>query len=240
MNHKFNELAKGMAQSVTRRAALKKFGIGLAGMALACFGLANVAQAQTSVVLDPAGDAVFPTDLYGPAPVPPYLDIVQASVSYSQGTFHFETKMNGKIPANPAPGFNVSVNHLGATIGILTDRATAGTPFKFIGQTEVYHFNFLVGALYAFADDGLGLGLGWKGFLIDNSTFSAVEIPMEIRGDTLVFETTAASLGNPTSFNWGVATECDPVPIPLEKTQTTLLVDFAPDDGLATWACPGP
>ena len=45
MNKKFDELTKSMAQSVTRRAALKKFGVGLAGMALACFGLANKAEA---------------------------------------------------------------------------------------------------------------------------------------------------------------------------------------------------
>jgi len=41
MNNKFDELAKGLAQSTTRRQALKRFGIGLAGMALACFGLGN-------------------------------------------------------------------------------------------------------------------------------------------------------------------------------------------------------
>ena len=45
MNNQFDELTKQMAQSVTRRAALKKFGVGLAGMALACFGLANKARA---------------------------------------------------------------------------------------------------------------------------------------------------------------------------------------------------
>ena len=45
MNNQFDELTKGLAQSVTRRAALKKFGVGLAGMALACFGLANKAKA---------------------------------------------------------------------------------------------------------------------------------------------------------------------------------------------------
>ena len=44
MNNKFDELAKGLAQSATRRQALKKFGVGLAGMALACFGLANAAE----------------------------------------------------------------------------------------------------------------------------------------------------------------------------------------------------
>ena len=46
MNNKFDELTKSMAQSVTRRGALKKFGVGLAGMALACFGLANKAVAS--------------------------------------------------------------------------------------------------------------------------------------------------------------------------------------------------
>src|SRR5438034_1077004 len=45
MNNKFDELTKSMAQSVTRRAALKKFGVGIAGMALTCFGLADRAQA---------------------------------------------------------------------------------------------------------------------------------------------------------------------------------------------------
>ncbi len=47
MNNKFDELTKGLAQSVTRRQALKRFGAGLAGLALAGFGLANKAQAAT-------------------------------------------------------------------------------------------------------------------------------------------------------------------------------------------------
>jgi hypothetical protein len=47
MNNKFDELAKGLAQSATRRQALKKFGVGLAGLALACFGLASRARAGT-------------------------------------------------------------------------------------------------------------------------------------------------------------------------------------------------
>jgi len=45
MNDKFDELAKNMAQSVTRRGALRKFGVGLAGIALATLGLVNRAQA---------------------------------------------------------------------------------------------------------------------------------------------------------------------------------------------------
>ena len=51
MNNKFDELTKQMAQSVTRRAALKTFGFGLAGMALARFGV-NQAQAITNGQLD--------------------------------------------------------------------------------------------------------------------------------------------------------------------------------------------
>ena len=46
MNDKFDELAKGMAQSVTRRGAFKKFGAGIAGIALATLGLPNVAHAR--------------------------------------------------------------------------------------------------------------------------------------------------------------------------------------------------
>ena len=46
MNDKFDELAKGLAGSTTRRQVLKRFGIGLTGMALACFGLANKAKAD--------------------------------------------------------------------------------------------------------------------------------------------------------------------------------------------------
>ena len=46
MNDKFDELAKGLAQSVTRRWALKKFGGGLAAIALASLGLAKKAQAH--------------------------------------------------------------------------------------------------------------------------------------------------------------------------------------------------
>ena len=45
MNCHFDDLAKGMAQSVTRRGALKKFGVGLAGLALVAAGLANEAKA---------------------------------------------------------------------------------------------------------------------------------------------------------------------------------------------------
>lgn len=102
MNNKFEELAKNMAQSVTRRQVLKKFSLGLAGMALACFGLANMAHAQTSVVCDPAGDAVFGSGKGGPA-VPPWLDIIQSEISTdTSGNILFTLTMNAPIPTVPA------------------------------------------------------------------------------------------------------------------------------------------
>jgi hypothetical protein len=52
MNDRFDELAKGLAQSVTRRGALKKFGAGLAGIALAAPGVADRAKADEQVVCD--------------------------------------------------------------------------------------------------------------------------------------------------------------------------------------------
>ena len=45
MNDKFDELAKGLAQSVTRRQALRRFGVGLAGIAMAMLGLPDKSQA---------------------------------------------------------------------------------------------------------------------------------------------------------------------------------------------------
>jgi len=65
LNNEFDELTKNLAQSVTRRAALKKFGVGLASLTLACFAFANPAHASTPnfTTIDYPG-AVF-TDCVG-------------------------------------------------------------------------------------------------------------------------------------------------------------------------------
>ena len=48
MNDKFDEMTKGLAQSVTRRQALRRFGIGLAGIVLATVGLASKATGRST------------------------------------------------------------------------------------------------------------------------------------------------------------------------------------------------
>jgi hypothetical protein len=245
MNNKFDDMAKGLAQSVTRRPEFKRFGAVLTALTLigVLAGIRAVAAdtsaasdslaAASSTITDPAGDAAWPFEFYN-GPVPAYLDIVRATISLNQSVFHFEVQMAVDVPVIPSPGLSPSVNHLGATVGILTDRATAGKVNPF-GQTDVYHFNFLVGAVYSFADSGLGLPLGWSGFFIGST---ARALPVTIRGDTLVFEIDATSLGNPTSFQWIVATECDPVPAPSEKNKSLLLEDYAPDHDYAIWPSP--
>jgi hypothetical protein len=55
MNGKFDELTKSLAQSTSRRAALKKFGIGLGGMMLAALGLPNKADAGGPKTCLPSG-----------------------------------------------------------------------------------------------------------------------------------------------------------------------------------------
>jgi len=45
MNHKFDELTKSLAKSVTRRAALKKFGVGVVAAMAASLGLGTVLAA---------------------------------------------------------------------------------------------------------------------------------------------------------------------------------------------------
>jgi len=101
MNNQFDELTKGLAQSVTRRAALKKFGVGLAGMALACFGLVNAVEAQTSVVCDPAGDATYGNGKGGPQ-VPDWLDLVQATITDAGDSILFTLTVNAPIPLTPS------------------------------------------------------------------------------------------------------------------------------------------
>src|SRR5260370_419327 len=65
MNDKFDELAKNMAQSVTRRGELKKFGLGIAGTALermvAACGVVLLAVVFLNGMASKIGSVRFPT-----------------------------------------------------------------------------------------------------------------------------------------------------------------------------------
>src|SRR5437016_4040836 len=49
MDKQFDELSKSLAEGVSRREALRKFGIGLAGVLLACLGIGGGASADQRV-----------------------------------------------------------------------------------------------------------------------------------------------------------------------------------------------
>lgn len=105
MNNKFDENRRSIARAITCCAALRKFTLGFAGMALICLGLMNVAHAQTSVVCDPAGDSVFGNGKGGPQ-VPDWLDIAQATITDAGANIVFTFGVNAPIPL--APSWSVS------------------------------------------------------------------------------------------------------------------------------------
>ena len=77
MNPTLDELTKNFAQSVTRRSALKRFGLGLAGVALAKLGI-NEAQAITNGQLDGnghpnVGGFVWLKNIWSPDPPPVFI-----------------------------------------------------------------------------------------------------------------------------------------------------------------------
>src|SRR5262245_22937064 len=105
MNNQFDELTKAMAQSVTRRAALKKFGVGLVGLALACAALVT---ATTGTKAQPNGLPANAAALFG--------DIGGAFVISPTGT----------------PGlFNVTADAIGrgSVLGNFTDSAQLQAQF---------------------------------------------------------------------------------------------------------------
>src|SRR5215472_19275188 len=63
MNNQFDELTKQLAQSVVRRAALKKFGVGLAGIALVC--LTALFTSASAATLGPLIELSQPNPLAG-------------------------------------------------------------------------------------------------------------------------------------------------------------------------------
>jgi hypothetical protein len=101
-NNKFDEPRMDLTQSGTRPLAFMKFGVGIAAIVLACFGIASVTQAQTSVVCDPAGDTTIHDGKGGPA-VPSWLDIIQGVVAADPNGVDilFTLTVNAPVPNLP-------------------------------------------------------------------------------------------------------------------------------------------
>jgi hypothetical protein len=84
MNKQFDELTRKMAQSVTRRDAVKQFGLGLAGLVLAALGQANQAQAAKGGGCNCAKADFGCLKKFNPAD-PNYSQLVSACLADCQG-----------------------------------------------------------------------------------------------------------------------------------------------------------
>ena len=215
MNNEFDELTKNLAQSVGRRQALKGSRRPRGHGAGALVGPARC-RCKTGLLNEFRQRCRRRRNLPVRTLRRPCAALDRCRSSFRDTeprSLPFRNQSECGYSGQADPGLTPAVNHLGSTFGILTDRKTAGH-FNFFGHQESYYFNFLVGALDPVADSGVGLGLGWHGFLQGPNGFT--EIPLAIRGDTMIFETSAESLGNPAAFEWSIGSECDPVPIPEE------------------------
>jgi uncharacterized membrane protein len=187
MSNKFDELAKAVAQSVTRRQAFKKFGAGLAGMALASFGLANrAAAAPTYTRID------FPG-----APVTIAVDINDLGQIVGEYTFSTLDRRQGFLLSN---GCFTSITFPGASftraIGINRDGDIVGDYVLAGSGSSNEHGYLLRGGVFTSisfrnADATIAQGInangdivgtyrnkqGKHGFLLHGGTFTSIDFP---------------------------------------------------------------
>lgn len=188
MNNKFDELTKGLPQSVTRRQGLNKFGVGLAGMALTCFGLASEAEA--------AGPTYTTIDFPG-APLTLAVDVNDLGQIVGEYTFTTVNLRQGFLLSRgvftsitfPGSSFTraIGINHGGDIVG---DYIMAGSG----GSNE--HGYLLRGGVFTSisfpnADATLAQGInatgdivgtykdkqGKHGFLLHQGIFTSIDFP---------------------------------------------------------------
>jgi hypothetical protein len=123
------ELAKGTAQSVTRRQSLKRFGVGLAGMALACFAQVDLASAQA-----PPGPDIQVND--------PSLDNIQYPGGSHSTPWEFATESETSLAtdgANIVVSYNSTANQHVVKVTGNQSVGTATFTYSFIAAYSVSH-----------------------------------------------------------------------------------------------------
>jgi hypothetical protein len=148
MNKQFDELAKGLAQSATRRHKLTKFGLNLAGIAFVCFALANRAE---------AGSPTFTTiDFPGSA----------------------ATLANGMAPSGPVVVVGDYVDATGEHGYIFRGGAFTSISFPGAIFTETYAINIngVVVGDYAWTNSS-GNGTSLHGYVLAGGTFVSLDFP---------------------------------------------------------------
>jgi uncharacterized membrane protein len=189
MNNKFDELTRSMAQSVARHAALRKFGTGLAGIALALIGLANQA----------AADPTF-TSLDYPGAVFTAADDINTSGQISgwyidtSGVFHGFVLDNGNYTSITFPGAPhtsvLGINADGDVVGaynlkevglqkdvhgyVLRNGVFTSIDFPGAAQTRAIGINHAGDIVGLYADQQSGKH---HGFLLSGGVFTSIDFP---------------------------------------------------------------
>jgi uncharacterized membrane protein len=188
MNNKFDGLAKGLAQSVTRRQALKRFGVGLAGMVLA-FGLGSRAEAGSPIytTIDfPGAVATLAVDINNSGQiVGRYID--------ASGINHGSLLANGIFTSITCPGA-----YFTRAIGINGSGDIVGSYFNPNEQGPAEHGFLLRGGVFTsinFPNAAATLAIGinrsgdiagfyldarkdrWHGFVLHAGAFSRIDYP---------------------------------------------------------------
>ena len=194
MNNKFDELTKSIAQSVTRRAALKKFSIALAVLALAGSGLPYEARAAgpTFTTIDFPG-AVF-TDGVG---INRFGDIVGHYID-AAGVDHGYLLHKGSFTSIDFPGSTGGhvhdINSAGAIVGLyfvgkrfhgylLSGGVYTTIDFPGVQNTRVNGINTTGDVVGSYVDNnsynntGGSNGSKEHGFLLRGGVFTAIDFP---------------------------------------------------------------
>ena len=186
MNNQLNHLTNSMAQSVTRRTALKKFGVGLAGMALACLGLATRANSgpATYTTID-FPDAVFTLA----AGINSEGEIVGRYID-AGGVNHGYLLSGGTFTSLNIPGAELT-----RPVGI-NDKGDIVGHFNLLGQFKDHGFLLRGGVLTTIdvpdAEETVAGSINnhghiagyyrdankkWHGFVLRNGTFTTIDYP---------------------------------------------------------------
>lgn len=200
------ELTKSIAQSVTRCAALRRFSAGFASMALICVGLMNAAQAQTSVVCDPARDSIFGNGKGGPQ-VPDWLDIVQATINDAGDSILFTLTVNAPIPL--APAWKV-VEEDGGQLWWSWRMVNDIADLTFVSNGCLQAKGQNVPAVYCLDLIWSVQAASFRARLLDDSSCTEIAIPMAFSSDRRAFSllvpkalfTNTVLIPNPNSFQF--------------------------------------
>jgi hypothetical protein len=176
---------------------------------------------------DPEGDASIKDQAFE---VPPYQDIVKASITRRDNNFILEMGVASPIPRSPL--LSRGVHLLDWTFRFDTDASTAPSGFPWSAGDHIHGAEYVVFILWD--------GLSFSGILIDRRPLLVgapaviTSVPFEINGSEIVTSIDAAMIGDPSSVRLRATTDVWFTDL---GTEAFFQPDSVPDVGTLTWPC---